>query len=166
LYLIRSGLASGCPELRLSPSIPAFLRPLDCRSRDCRLQRNAWKGFFAICNPAICNRGELHGLVDIVGDEEDGSSLGLSDPDEVRPHPEPGDVVERPERLVHVENLGVRRQGPGRLDPLSHPARKLAGVRLLEADQPDQPDVTAHDPGTLCIADGNIADCKKDSPGT
>ena len=72
--------------------------------------------------------GQLDRLVDVVGDEEDRLAFGFPDPDEVGPHLEPGDVVEGAERLVHVEDLGVRRQGSGDFDALPHAAGEFAGV--------------------------------------
>ena len=65
---------------------------------------------------------ELEGFVDGVGDEQNGLSLGFSDPHEVGSHLETGDVIESAEGLVHGENLRVRRQGSGDLDALPHVA--------------------------------------------
>jgi hypothetical protein len=68
--------------------------------------------------------GELHGLFDVVRDEEEGLSLGLPDADEVGAHLEAGEDVERAERLVHVEHVGLRGEGAGDLHPLPHPPRR------------------------------------------
>ena len=46
--------------------------------------------------------------------------------------------VERAERLVHEQDLGVVAQGPGDRDALAHAAGELARERLLEALQADE----------------------------
>src|SRR5438876_1120682 len=74
--------------------------------------------------------GEINRLVDLVGDEEhrllaarpDARELGLHDLARLR--------VERRERLVHQQHLGIDGQGPGEVYPLPHAARELAGIVL------------------------------------
>src|SRR5262245_18120073 len=89
--------------------------------------------------------GELHGLIDVVGDEENRLPLLLPDPDEVRPQLEAGNIVESPEWLVHVDDLGTGSQGAGDLHSLPHPAGKLARVGPLETDQAHHLDIALDD---------------------
>ncbi len=56
-------------------------------------------------------------------------------------HPLAGHLVERPERLVHEQQLRIERQRPRDRHALLHPARQLPGVPLgerLELDQAEQ----------------------------
>ena len=54
----------------------------------------------------------LHGLVDVVGDEHDRLLEFLLKPEEFVLQAVAGDGVDRPERLVHQQDVGVRTQGP------------------------------------------------------
>jgi hypothetical protein len=82
--------------------------------------------------------GEEHRLRDRVGHEQ--GRAGPLGPDalELEVHPLPGHLVERPERLVEEEHLGLDHERPGDRDPLAHAARELGGPGLLEALQPHQ----------------------------
>ena len=82
--------------------------------------------------------GQEHGLGDRVGDEDDGRLRGLGDPLQLEVHLVARDRVERAERLVHEQDLGVVAQGPGDGDALAHAAGELARERLLEALQADE----------------------------
>jgi hypothetical protein len=84
---------------------------------------------------------QLHGLVDIVGDEDDGVSLFAPDAQQLAAHDQPRDGIERPERLVEQQHVGFDGEGPRHFETLLHSARQLRGVRLLEADQADHFDV-------------------------
>ena len=77
--------------------------------------------------------GELDGLVDVVGDEQDRLALLLPDPHQVGAHLEPRDVVERPERLVHVDDLRVRRPGRGRSRPAAACRRTARAGRIARS---------------------------------
>jgi hypothetical protein len=77
-------------------------------------------------------------LLDRVRDEDDGPAglppdaphLGLHDPAILR--------IERAERLVHQQELGLDGQRPGDGRALAHPAAHATRVVVLEAGQPDQ----------------------------
>src|SRR5207249_259705 len=88
---------------------------------------------------------QLDGFLDVVGYEEDGLALLLPDPDQVRPHLQAREEVERAEGLVHVDDLGVGGEGAGDFDALPHAAGELAGVRGLESLQTHHVDVMAKD---------------------
>ena len=66
--------------------------------------------------------GEIDRLVDIVGDEEDRLAVALPDAQELRAHDLPDLRVERTERLVHQQYLGLDAQGAGDSDALAHAA--------------------------------------------
>ena len=70
--------------------------------------------------------GQEHGLGDRVGDEHDGRLRGLGDPLQLEVHLVARHRVERAERLVHEQDLGVVAQGPGDGDALAHAAGELA----------------------------------------
>ena len=48
------------------------------------------------------------------------------------------DLVERAERLVHQQDVGVEGQRPGDRGALLHAARELPGIFLLEAGEVDE----------------------------
>src|SRR4028119_279874 len=54
----------------------------------------------------------LYGLVDVVGDEDDGLLYVLLDAEELLLEPVAGDRVDRPERLAPGQDRGGRPQGP------------------------------------------------------
>src|SRR3546814_15321766 len=53
----------------------------------------------------------------------------------------PGLLVDRRERLVHQQHLGVDGEGAGKADALAHDARQLVRVGLLETLEADLADV-------------------------
>src|SRR3546814_1715902 len=53
----------------------------------------------------------------------------------------PGLLVDRRERLVHQQHLGVDGEGAGKADALAHAARQLVRVGLLETLEADLADV-------------------------
>ncbi len=61
---------------------------------------------------------------------EDALQLGL--------HPQPGDLVQRAERLVEQRKLGLGHQRSGERHPHPHPSGELPRELLLEPGQPDQ----------------------------
>ena len=85
--------------------------------------------------------GQLHRFFDVVRDEEDGFLLSLPDANQILPHLETGEEIERAERFIHVKHSGIGGEGAGNLDPLPHAAGKFARIRFLEANQPDHLDV-------------------------
>src|SRR5439155_13167184 len=49
--------------------------------------------------------------------------------------------VERRERLVEQEHLGIRQERAREIDPLLHAAAQLQGIRVLEAGKADELDL-------------------------
>ena len=83
-----------------------------------------------------------------VGDEDDGLSGAPPDVEEPLAHQDPCLLVERAERLVHQEDLGVDRQRASDRHALLHPARQLARVLVGEAGEPERAEQLAGDPAT------------------
>ena len=84
--------------------------------------------------------GHQDRLLDVVGDHEDGlRRYGLVQPElhQLTAQRFGGENVERGERLVETEQLGLDRHRAGEPDLLPHAARELARVRRLEAVQTD-----------------------------
>ena len=52
----------------------------------------------------------------------------LPEPQQLEVEPLAGQRVERAERLVEQQHLGLERERPGERDALAHPARQLATV--------------------------------------
>ena len=77
--------------------------------------------------------GELHRLVDVVGDEDDGLALGLPDAQQFAAHDEAGDGIERAEGLVEKEHVGIDGQGARHFEALLHAAGELGRIGFLEA---------------------------------
>ena len=82
--------------------------------------------------------GELEGLVDVVGDEQHRRRRRGVDVEEEVLHLQPGQGVERPERLVEQQHPRVAGQGAGERRPLGHAARDLARPMAGEGRQPDE----------------------------
>src|SRR3546814_2393008 len=66
------------------------------------------------------------------------SDLALPGPKELRVQGVAGDLVERPERLVHQEEIGLEAERAGDRDAWLHAARELPGKLLLEAAEVHQ----------------------------
>src|SRR3546814_21123345 len=66
------------------------------------------------------------------------SDLALPEPQELLVQVVAGDLVERPERLVHQEEIGLEAERAGDRDALLHAARELPGKLLLEAAEVHQ----------------------------
>jgi hypothetical protein len=66
--------------------------------------------------------GEEHGLGDAMGDEEDRLAPVLPDAEEFKVHLLPGQGVQRAERLVHEQQIGVQEERPAERHALGHPA--------------------------------------------
>ena len=82
--------------------------------------------------------GDQHGLVEIVGDEQDGLLGARVDVEQLGLHGLARLRVERAERLVHQQHLGVDRERARDADALLHAAGELvraAVERVLEADE-------------------------------
>ena len=90
--------------------------------------------------------GELHGFVDVMRHEDDRLPFRLPDPQQLAAHDQPGDGIERAERLVEEEHVGIDRERARHFHALLHAARKLLRIRVLEALEPDQLDVVRDAP--------------------
>ena len=76
-----------------------------------------------------------------MGDEDHRGRPALPDPQQLELEDLPRLRVDRRERLVHQQDLRLRREGPGEPRPLLHAAGELIRIRLLEAGEPDELDV-------------------------
>ena len=92
---------------------------------------------------------EQERLVDIVGDEEHGLLVRAPDAGQLLLHDPAGLRIERAERLVHQQNRRIIGEDARDLQALAHAARKLAGMMVLEAFEPDQADILADNAPTL-----------------
>ena len=81
--------------------------------------------------------GEHHRLTDAVRHKQRGLGVLLPQIEQQLVHLVAGDRVERAERLVHQQQLGVIDQRPADRDALAHPARQLVRLFVGEAMQPD-----------------------------
>jgi hypothetical protein len=96
--------------------------------------------------------GEQDGLLDVVGDGENGAGRdGPGEPQVEKLSPEAlrREDVEGREGLVHEEDVGLDRESARNAHALPHPAGQLArigGFEAVEADEVDQPErlVAAH----------------------
>src|SRR5690348_6042714 len=89
--------------------------------------------------------GQIDRLVDIVGDEEDGFAVALPDAQQLRAHHLPDLRIERAERLVHQQDLGLDAERAGDADTLAHSARELMRKMPLEGAQAHHLEMTARD---------------------
>ena len=71
---------------------------------------------------------QAHGLVEVVGDEQDRLAELALQVDELVLHLPADERVERGEGLVHEQDVGLGGQGPGQADPLLHATRELTGL--------------------------------------
>ena len=89
--------------------------------------------------------GHEDGLVDVVGDEHHRLLRLFPDAQQQLLHQHARLVVERAERLVEQQDLGVVGQRAGDRHPLLHAARELLGKMILETAQPDLGDEAVAD---------------------
>ena len=73
---------------------------------------------------------EEHGLVEVVGDEDDGLLQLLLQFEQLLLHLATDKRVERAERLIHEQDVGVGRERPGDAHALLHPAGQFGGELL------------------------------------
>jgi hypothetical protein len=73
---------------------------------------------------------DADGLLDVVRDEHDRLAHGLLETEELRLKALADDRVDGGERLVHEQDGGVGRQGPGHPGALALPAGELGGVAV------------------------------------
>ena len=81
---------------------------------------------------------ELHRLVQIVRDEDDGLPELALQIEELVLQAGADQRVEGGERLVHEQDVGVGRERAREADPLLHAARELVGVLVAPLLEPDQ----------------------------
>ena len=79
-----------------------------------------------------------------------------------RAHAQAGQVVERRERLVHQQEVGVAGQGARQLDALPHAARELVRVVPLEAGEADQVEQRLRAPASRSAASRDVAEAEAD----
>ena len=94
-------------------------------------------GVFAQHDDAV---GQQHGLLNVVGDDEDGlGGNGLLAPElqQFAAQVLGGEHVESGEWLVHEEDFGFDDEGAGKADALLHAAGEFLGIGLLEAVEAD-----------------------------
>ena len=77
-------------------------------------------------------------LGQVVGDEDHRLADLVVQPDHLVLHVPADQRVERRERLVEEQHVGVAGEGPGQPDPLLHAAGELVRVGVLVAGEPDQ----------------------------
>src|SRR5918992_4125083 len=87
--------------------------------------------------------GDVDGLLDRMGHEDHGLALVAEQPQEVVLELAADLLVHRRKGLVHQQDVGVHREGPGEADALPHPAGELVGVRVLKAREPHLVDIRA-----------------------
>ena len=76
-----------------------------------------------------------------MGDEQDGDRDGLPDFQDQLLQDGAGERVDRAERLVHQQHVGLADQRARDADALLHAAGELIGIIVLVAVEPDQTDV-------------------------
>ena len=93
-------------------------------------------------DPAVAHHGdpvaEPHGLVQVVGDEDDGLLQRLLQLQQLVLHIAADQRVERAEGLVHQQQIGVGGQRAGQAHALLHTAGQLVGPGLLPALEPGE----------------------------
>lgn len=108
-------------------------------------------------DPAVAHHrdavAEVHGLVQVVRDEDDGLAERLLELEQLVLHLPADERVERGERLVHQQHVRVGRERPGEADALAHPARELRGQRVLPAVEPGECDRLARTSAALGATD-------------
>ncbi len=87
--------------------------------------------------------GQGDGLREVVSDEQNRHLGFFPDPQELALELEPRLGVERAERLVHHDELGLIDERAGDVCALPHPARELVRESVVEAGQPDLVDPVA-----------------------
>ena len=96
---------------------------------------------------------QVDGLVDAVGDEDDGLAGGLPDPQEFVLELFAGLGVQGGERFVHQQDVRLVGEAAGDGHALLHAAGQLVRVAVLEARQPHQVEVFAGLRGAFAAAE-------------
>ena len=81
---------------------------------------------------------QVDGLFHVVRDQHDGVAFLREDAQQFVLHAQAHQRVERRERLVHVEDLGLHHQRARDLGALQHAARQLVRIVVLEALEADE----------------------------
>ncbi len=92
---------------------------------------------------------ESNGFTDVVGHEENRQTCFSDDAFELAVQQVTGDRVERAERLVHQQHVGILREGTGQRDALTHAAGKLVRPRGGEAGEADNVEQFGHSAAPL-----------------
>ena len=93
--------------------------------------------------------GELCRLLDVVRHEHHGAGLHLQHASELQTHPQPRQVVERRERLVHQQQIRVAAKRAGQLGALTHAAREL--VRIVRRERAQTNEVEERLPAAAAV---------------
>src|SRR5699024_8708871 len=92
-----------------------------------------------LCDPPVPEHADpiaqAHGLVEVVRDEHDRLAQPLLQFQELCLHVTTDQRVQGTERLVHQDDVGVRRQRPGQSHTLLHTTGELLGKLLLPTFQ-------------------------------
>ena len=94
-------------------------------------------------------------LVQIVRDEDRGLVQFGRERQELLLKPAPNQRIQRGERLIHQQDLGVRRERPGEPDPLLHAPRQLAGEAVLVTVEIDETEAALGRPPNASISAGS-----------
>src|ERR1700738_4820430 len=89
--------------------------------------------------------GELDRLFNVVGDKENGFLFALPDAYQIGAHFQASEKVERAERFIHVNDVGIRRERARDLHTLAHPAGKLVRIGVFKSGQTHHVDVARDD---------------------
>ena len=96
---------------------------------------------------------QLQRLIEVVGDKDDGLLQFFLQSQQLILHLAAYQGVEAAERLVHEQNFGVYRQGPGQAHPLLHPAGQLARIGIFPTGEADEVQHFAGAGVTVFLAD-------------
>ena len=92
---------------------------------------------------------EADRLVEVVGDEDRGLPHHLGELEELVLKLAADQRVERRERLVHQQDLGVGGHGARQSDALAHAAGELVRVAVVPAGEVDEGELLVRDPVAL-----------------
>ena len=109
--------------------------------------------------------GERDGLGEVVGHEDDGLPPAGPELQELGLEAELGVGVERAERLVHQEDLGLDHERADQRHALAHAARQGRREGVLEPLEPHQPDGLPDPPLALGAGDAPVDEAELDVLG-
>src|SRR5205085_4691637 len=102
--------------------------------------------------------GELHRLLDVMRYEEHRLPLRLPDAQQLAPHLQTRDGIERAERLIQIQHVGIHGERARDFEALLHAAGKLARIRVLEAAKADELHVVRNPISLLLIREAEEAE--------